>query len=124
MPIPDLVALGFTAKEDSKYLQEEPADPTIRHESEGGFVMTRARYTRAPTVTITTGWTDISDADKRLLMTFYGTVARGGAAAFSYVHPVSGDILTVRFKEPPRPKYAGVGATYRWDVPDVKLETI
>lgn len=123
MPIPSLTSTGFTAKEDSKYLSEDPKDPTMRAEAEGGFVMTRARFTRAPPRVVKTGFTNISEADRAKLKAFYDA-QRGGAGSFGYTHPVSGESLTVRFAEPPRFRYAGVGATFRWDVPDIKLEEV
>lgn len=123
MPIPGLVSLGFTASEDSKYMEEKPNDPAIRKEMEGGFVVSRPRFTRAPTTVITTGFTDISNADKVRLMNFYASMG-GGSASFSYTHPVSNDLLTVRFAEAPAPKYAGMGGNHRWDVPNIKLETV
>lgn len=123
MSFPALNLLGFTAKEDSKHFRENQKDPTIRKEFDGGFVSTRSRYTRPPPRIITTGFTDISDANKVLLMNFY-TAQRGGAVSFTYIHPVSGESLTVRFAEPFEASYAGMGFNRRWDIAPIKLETV
>lgn len=123
MPFPGLTSLGFTAKEDSKYFTETQTDPTIRGEYEGGFVVTRPRFTRVPPRVITTGFSDLTDTQKQLLFTYYENM-RGGAISFTYNHPVTNAAMTVRFREPFTAKYVGVGTTYRWDVADIKLEQI
>lgn len=124
MPFPGLISLGFTAKEDSKYLTETPNNPVIRGEYEGGYVVTRPRYTRAPTNKITTGFTDISNADKVIFFNYYAAM-RGGSNSFTYNHPVSGEAMTVRFGEtPPVAKYAGMGTNFRWDIADIDLEQV
>lgn len=123
MPIPDLTTLGFTAKEDSEYFGEEPVDRTIRAEMEGGFVQTRARFTRRKLI-FSTGWTDIPHAQKVIFDAFMDSM-RDGAGSFSYIHPVSADVFVVRFASPlPQPKYAGIGGFHRWNIPNVKLEEV
>lgn len=123
MPFPELNALGFTASEDSKYFDETQADPAIRKEFDGGFVSTRPRFTRAPPRQITTGFTDINNANKELLFDLYD-LARGGSAAVAYIHPVSGETLSVRITKPIKAKYVGMGGNHRWDVASIQLETI
>lgn len=123
MPIPELTALGFTAKEDSSYFMEEVKDPTIRKEMEGGFVQTRARFTRPAPFVFSTGWTDIPQAQKAIFQAFFNS-KRGGANSFTYIHPVSGDSFTVRFSVMPSYKYAGIGGFHRWDIANVKLEQV
>lgn len=114
---------GFTAKEDSAQFEEERVNPAIRKEFEGGFVATRPRYTRAPSRRITTGFTNISQADYDVLCAYWDT-KRGGAISFSYIHPTTGQTLTVRFAEPLKAKYVGMGNTKLWDVHGIVLETV
>jgi hypothetical protein len=123
MPIPALDATGFLAREDSQFFKEAPADPAMRKEIEGGFAITRPRYTRAPPITFTTGWTDISDADKKRLMTFYAN-QRGGSNSFDYVHPIDGHTVQVRFVGKVEPEYAGFGGNHRWNIKNVTLEIV
>ncbi len=113
---------GFSAKEDSKYFDEKLVDPAIRKEIEGGFVSTRRRFTRSVRE-ITTGFTDISEENKQRFFDYVETVG-GGSASFPYIHPVTGESLTVRFKDTPSAKYAGMGGNHRWDIANIKLETV
>lgn len=135
MPIPELetmtlppltvggTPIGFTAKEDSAQFSEEKVNPAIRKEFEGGFVVTRPRYTRAPVRKITTGYTGISETDYRILKAFWDR-KRGGSVSFTYTHPTSGETLTVRFAETLKASYAGMGLTRLWDVHGITLETV
>jgi hypothetical protein len=123
MPFPQLQALGFTASEDSSKFSETPVDPAIRGEFEGGFISTRPRFTRPDLEVITTGFTDISDADWRRLRDFY-RAARGGSSSFYYIHPVTDELLTVRFLKPLKASYVGMGGNHRWDIGDLELEIV
>lgn len=124
MSFPGLDAIsGFSAKEDSSLFEEETVDPAIRKEYEGGFVVTRPRYTRAPSTTITTGFTGISEANYRIIRGYWDT-KRGGSVSFSYIHPTTNATLTVRFAAPLKAKYVGMGLTRLWNIQDIMLETV
>lgn len=109
--------------QDSRYHKISIEDPAIRSETEGGYVLTRARYTRAPRITFTTGFTSITQADLTTLMNFY-IARKGGSDSFSWTNPVTLDVYTVRFKKPIEPQYKGMGETFLWDVPDIQLEQV
>lgn len=79
---------GLAALQDSAHFSDEQEDPAIKSEMEGAYVVTRARHTRAPRRTFTTGFTEISNANKQALQAFYAQV-RGGSVIFDYVDPVS-----------------------------------
>lgn len=124
MAFPELKNLyGFAEIEDSQYFEETSTDPTIRVETEGGYVITRKRFTRAPRKLITTGFTFISDAAKEMLASYYA-MKGGGAEAIPYIHPISGVTLTMRFKEPMKFKYVGIGPRRAWDVKSISLEQL
>lgn len=76
---------------------DDAFDPTLRSQTEGGYVVTRTRCTRVPRV-----WglhyVSMSDANVETLRTFVGTVKRG-AVSFTWPHPVSGVTYTVRFDQ-------------------------
>jgi hypothetical protein len=113
----------MTAKEDSKYRSERQADPAIRKEVEGGYVLTRPRYTRAPRKTFTTGFTHISETDKAALQTFYSS-KKGGSDSFTWADPVTGTVYSVRFVGQPEFTYVGRGPTFLWDVTNIQLEQV
>lgn len=107
-------------KPDSSKHSETVIDPTVRTEMEGGYVVTRARFTRAPRKEWTIGYTYISDAEKQSIETFVASV-RVGSAIFNWTNPADNVTYLVRFKEPPNYSYRGQGTYKRWDV-SMKLE--
>ena len=113
----------MTAKEDSKYRSDKQADPSMRKETDGGYVVTRARYTRAPRKTFTTGFTGISQADKAAFMAFWDS-KKGGADYFTWKDPVTNTVYTVRFAGTPEFKYEGFGSTFLWDITGIQLEQV
>lgn len=122
MSIPYLTNLGFTAVEDSESFNEKMNDPAIRVESDGGFVVTRSRYTRLPTRVIQTKFKDITNAEKAHIMSLYNAM-RGGSNSFQYIHPTTGESLEVRFIEGLQFDHKGFTNHPRWDV-TLKLETV
>lgn len=84
-------------------------------EMDGGYVFTRPKHTRGPRRTFKSGWKDVPQADFDTLMTFYGTV--GTYDGFNYTNYMNSDeVVNVRFKAPPKPKYEGVGTNKRYDI--------
>jgi len=113
----------LSKKQDSKYFSESAIDPVMKTKVDGGYVMTRAKYTRTPRRTFTTGFSLITDNDKALLQTFWSDV-KGGSDAFEYTHPISSESVTVRFTGSYTFKYAGAGDNYRWDVSSIQMEEV
>ncbi len=70
-------------------------DPTIRSQSEGGYIQTRARFTR-----LTEKWNvkymALSTADKDTLRDFEKTVF-AGSDAFNWTNPANSTSYSVRF---------------------------
>lgn len=123
MSFPDLTALGFTAVEDSQYFQTERISGAQTYETDGGVFLVRKRFTRNPGSFITTGFTEISDTDKRLFDTFYQNNAANGAVQVNYLHPLTGVTLKVYFSEttPYTAQYKGWGANKVWTLTDIRL---
>lgn len=117
----DFPPAGMTAKEDTSKIKQTQSDDVIRTETDGGYVITRRRHTRAPRKVFTLGFTDISNADKVLLENFY---ASNSASIFTWTDWTSGTEFTVRFKEPLKFKYTGRGDNKRWNVEDFVLEQV
>jgi hypothetical protein len=123
----DFPIVSLATKEDSAKYGFEQEDNAVKPQMEGGYVLSRPRFTRRPRRTWKTGFTDITNADKLLLEAFYN--AKGTHMSFTYLVPVpdteggSKETVTVRFKEPLKFTYAGIGATAHWNV-EVSLEEL
>lgn len=70
-------------------------DPTIRSQSEGGYVVTRPRFTRVPK-TFEFSYKMLPDADKDTLKAFEETVAFT-SGIFVWTHPKTSATYNVRF---------------------------
>jgi phage-related protein len=108
--------------QDSRFFTEKRENPAIRTELEGGYVQTRARHTRTPRRTWTTGFSELTDADRAALNTFWDQVA-GGSRAFTWRHPVTLANHTVRFAAEVSFKYTGHFTRYRWEA-QITLEEV
>jgi hypothetical protein len=125
MPFPDLTSSGFQTGEDSSMFKEALNDPTISKDLEGGWKITRPRYTRKLPPSMTTGFTECTDFEKTLFVNFWNN-RRGGSASFTYIHPVSGASILVRFAPNSTPDiaYVGIGPRKRWTISGIKLEPV
>lgn len=112
---------GFTAKEDSGYYGIEFEDNTMRSDSDGGYEVTRPRFTRKPRKTFTTGFTELSQANYDLLVEFWEKYQ--GSLKFTWTDPTDLRAYTVRIEKPPTVTYAGVGPTRMYNV-EVKLKQV
>lgn len=99
---------------DSSKYEVSRSDPAMRAEMDGGYVVTRARYTRVPRRLFKVGYTYLTNPDKLVLDTFYDTV-RGGSLIFDWTDPSSAIVYSVRLKSPFSFKHVGAGTTRRWD---------
>jgi hypothetical protein len=114
---------SLALQEDSKYYSEKQADPVMRSEAEGGYIITRARYTRKPRKTFTTGFTGITNAEKALIQDFWDT-KMGGTEQFTWKNRANDILYTVRFNGQPSFTYVGAGKLSRWDVSNITLEQV
>lgn len=111
----DFPPVGMDSGEDSRFFGVEYRDNTVSTEMEDGYEVSRPRSTRRPGRMFSSGFTDISDADKALLQTFWESV-RGNADLFSWDDPTTGTEIMVRFKGTLKFQYAGIGGNHRWNV--------
>ena len=97
-------------------------DVGMKSETDGGYVFTRPRHTRKPRRTFSTGWMDMNQTDFDAMENFFDIV--GAFTAFNYVNYMKSDeIVNVRFAEPPKYSYEGVGATKRYTI-KIKIEEV
>lgn len=113
-PVFPTLALTNGGEDSSQYAVEQE-DPALKSDLEGGYVVSRARHTRQPRKTFTSGFRAISNADRITLQGFYDTV-RGGSVIFDWIDPVDQIVYQVRFADKLQWKYVGIGDTKLWDV--------
>ena len=93
-------------------LEEGGEENVIRSPMEAGYEKTRARYTRSRR-----NWAirfeNVTAEDKAAIETFHDTTVGHGADSFSWTHPTTAEVVTVRFGS--RPKYVNTVLTY-WNI--------
>lgn len=82
-------------------LDFEREDAVLRSESDGGYEMTRPRFTRNRMV-FTLQYEDLPMAECLSLDSFYVDDCANGSVIFNWVHPGTGVSHKVRFKQPPK----------------------
>jgi hypothetical protein len=116
----------ISGHDSAKFSETHRADPAVGFETEGGWVLSRARFTRRPPVIYTLGFTDLSNGDKRALENLYND-ARGSSEIISgWLHPISGDATPVRFVQGsvPNYQYKGFRGIHRWNVSAFMIEEV
>ena len=93
----------------------ELEDNVLRSNTDGGYVITRSRYTRARTTTMTFNWQYLKDADYLTVMDFYQNTVGNGSLPFYFTLKTDtiNKVYTVMFKAPPKTVYVGMGL---WEV--------
>jgi len=114
-------------KHDSaKFKETHREDPSIDFEAEGGWIMSRARFTKRPARTFTLGFTDVTDTRKTSMVDLYNDTRGSADIITNWEHPVTREVIDVRFKKGSIPsyKYKGYGGTHRWDIGEIILEEV
>lgn len=78
---------------------EEFDDPTIRSEADGGYTLTRQRYTRLRRK-FKRGWSALTSTHYGTLKTFYAGDAAAGASFFTWTTDTDASSVNVRFNAP------------------------
>lgn len=115
--------MPLQARQDSKYFKVSAEDPSIKTETEGGYVYSRPRHTRIPRKTWITGFTELDDASKVIFEAFWDTV-RGGSDSFDWTEPVSQATKLVRFAGMPDYKYVGINGVHLWNITGITIEEV
>lgn len=85
----------FPITQKPSSFSETPTKSQIRSEFENGTVISRPRYSRGRSM-FTLGWSFLHEASYQELVDFFYT---NQGYTFSYEHPITGDMLTVRFSD-------------------------
>ncbi len=106
--------------QDSSKYKIGKEDVSMSTEMEGGYVASRPRHTRIPRKKWTTGYTELEDADKALLLAFYDTV-KGGSVIFTWYNSEDLQTYSVRWKGALEFTYTGKFSRRRWSC-EIMLE--
>lgn len=90
-------------------------DNLLRSPTDGGYVITRSKYTRARTTTMKFRWQYMTDAEYTSLTDFYRTTTVNGSLSFKFNFATASltKQYTVQFAAPPKTNYVGMGL---WEV--------
>lgn len=113
----------LTDKPDSSTYTVDREDPGIGNDMEGGYKVTRPRFTRSPRRTFKFGYTFLSNDDYLLLEAFWNET-RGTSNSFVWHNQFTDETITVRFTKYWSAKYAGAGSYRAWDVTGIELEEV
>lgn len=98
-------------------------NPALKHKVDGGYSISRPRYTKPAAATVTCRYVALTQNDVTTITNFWNSVA-GGSKAFMFTEPASGVQAKVRFaNESLDFKYVGHGAIRAWDV-ELTFETV
>ena len=92
---------SLSVKPDAEGFREGPAidEPTYRSPKESGRVKTYPKVTWVP-ILFSFKYTQLSNADKVLLWNFERATVNYGANTFTWTHPETTVVYTVRFSKP------------------------
>lgn len=110
----DFPPAGMIEGEDSQYFSIKHRSNTVSSGMEDGYEITRPRSTRRPGRIFSSGFTEITNADKALLESFWEGV--GTYQLFTWTDPTSGVERTVRFDGELDFSYEGIGGYHLWIV--------
>jgi hypothetical protein len=82
--------------------EEELQENVLRSETENGYVVTRVKFTRQRQKFPRVHWRTMVKEDWLELLDFYKNTTASGSLMFSWIHPLTEVIYTVRFTEPPK----------------------
>lgn len=113
---------------DGDSLQTEWDNPAIdpsNSDTDGGYQITRPLYTRDPPRTWTFKYSDLGQADHDALETFWNTV-KGSSVAFNWRHPVSAELVNVRFSKDFKLQLlrVGIGTNHRYQSNTISITEV
>ena len=86
----------------------ELEDATLRSPFEGGYELTRQKFTRTRR-SWGVRYEALGQTDKDSLVTFEKDTVKGGADSFTWTHPKTSTVYTVRFTGPVKYAYVTFG---------------
>lgn len=116
----------LSALPDGATWQVSQENPAIEgNDTDGGYWVTRRRYTRTPPKSFSFSYADISHADMITLQNFWNQVG-GSSSGFNWVNPVDNVTYNVRFGKGMKLDFQriGFGANHRFSSSTITLTEI
>lgn len=103
--------------------QENPA--MEGQDTDGGYWVTRRRYTRTPPKSFSFSFSHINATDVATLQNFWNTVG-GSSSAFNWINPVTGLTYNVRFGKGMKLEFkrTGYGSNHYYDSSTITLTEV
>lgn len=107
--------LASGERSDSSKYSTQIEDVATKTNMEGGYVVSRPKFTRLPRKTFNIAYTAMGQTDKLAIEAFYVTVL-GGSSIFNWTDPVTNTVYAARFADKVKYTYTGKGNRHLWDV--------
>lgn len=111
---------------DAATFRQTSEDPAISPaKMDGGYVISRPRFTRRPRRSYMFTFVEMQDTDMTTLQNFWDTV-RGSSNAFNWVHFQTGATINVRFDPATKLVFTrdGYGPVNRWHTDVITLTEV
>lgn len=124
MPTLDFPTLSMKPDGES-YRLSAPNPSKDGEQTDGGYWITRPRYTRKPPRSFSFKFVDISQADRDELLAFWEDV-KGSSVAFNWRDPTDDALYNVRFGKGFELEFSrtGHGTNHRYDTNEIKLTEV
>lgn len=121
--MPNLGASADQTKEDSSKFKQTSVNNAVRDVTEGGYSINRARYKQPRKRLFETGFTNLTDNQKKIIENFEVSV-NGTIDPFYWRNPQTKELILVQLVQPLSFVYSGSGKAKRWNIHDIKLREV
>lgn len=110
--------------DSTKFSQTSAPDEVVKASMEGGWKVTRPKFTKRAPREFRMGMSDVSEEQKQCFQRQYGAMVGSASDFTSFTHPTTGESFKARFKPGAVPtyRYRGAGIYPRWDISNIILE--
>jgi hypothetical protein len=112
---------------DGESYKASTPNPAIDdQQTDGGWWITRPKFTRAPSRSWKFKFTDISQADKDTLENFFRNTVKGSSVVFTWTDPSDNQVHSVRFGKGYNLEFTrtGYGPINRYDTNEMTLTEV
>ena len=122
----DLEFPNLSIKPDGETYKVKVPNPSKEgSDTDGGYFITRPKYTRKPPRSFSFVFKDLSQNDRDTLEAFWDRV-KGSSVAFNWREPTNGKLFNVRFGKGLELEFSrvGIGTNHRYDTNEITLTEV